>query len=114
MHSYSFRLRMPSKASTAAGIPIAFAAKVDFSQPAGPSLGSVLNAASLRPGYGSAFATGAGAVAPGEIVTMFGNGFGSSKPTVNFGQFTATVLYASDCQINAVVRLKLFRAWQSP
>ena len=81
----------------------AFAAKVDFSQPAGPSLGSVLNAASLRPGYGSAFATGAGAVAPGEIVTMFGNGFGSSKPTVNFGQFTATVLYASDCQINAVV-----------
>jgi uncharacterized protein (TIGR03437 family) len=34
---------------------------------------------------------------------MFGNGFGSSKPTVNFGQFTAIVLYASDCQINAVV-----------
>jgi uncharacterized protein (TIGR03437 family) len=81
----------------------AFAARVDFSQPAGPSLGSVLNAASLLPGYGSPFATGAGAVAPGEIVTMFGNGFGSSKPTVNFGQFTATVLYASDCQINAVV-----------
>ena len=34
----------------------AFAAKVDFSQPAGPSLASVLNAASLFPGYASAFA----------------------------------------------------------
>jgi uncharacterized protein (TIGR03437 family) len=79
----------------------AFAAKVDFSQPAGPTLASVLNAASLFPGYATNFPTGA--VAPGEIVTLFGNGFGSAEPAVNFGQFPATVLYSSDCQINAVV-----------
>jgi len=78
----------------------AFAAKVDFSQPGGASLASVLNAASLFPGYASPFP--AGAVAPGEIVTLFGNGFGS-KPSVSFGQFTAPILYASNCQINAVV-----------
>ena len=79
----------------------AFAAKVDFSQPAGPSLASVLNAASLLPGYPSQYP--AGAVAPGEIVTLFGNGFGSSKPSVNFGKSPAAVLYTSNCQINAVV-----------
>jgi uncharacterized protein (TIGR03437 family) len=79
----------------------AFAAKVDFSQPAGPSITSVLNAASLFPGYSSPFPTGA--VAPGEIVTLFGNGFGSAMPTVTFGTFPATVLYYSNCQINAVV-----------
>jgi hypothetical protein len=84
----------------------AFAAKVDFSQPAGPALVSVVNAATLAPGYASAFATGRGAIAPGEIVTLFGNDFGASKfgsLAVNFGQFPATVLYASNCQINAVV-----------
>jgi uncharacterized protein (TIGR03437 family) len=81
----------------------AFAAKVDFSQPAGPSLVSVVNAANLAPGYASAFASGQGAIAPGEIVTLFGNDFGSSNPAVNFGQFPAAVLYSSNCQINAVV-----------
>jgi uncharacterized protein (TIGR03437 family) len=79
----------------------AFAAKVDFSQPAGPSLASVLNAASLFPGYAAQYPTGA--VAPGEIVTVFGNGFGSAEPSVSFGKYPATVLYASNCQINAVV-----------
>ena len=79
----------------------AFAAKVDFSQPAGPSIASVLNAASLFPGYTTPFPTGA--VAPGEIVTLFGNGFGSGTLSVTFGTSPATVLYASDCQINAVV-----------
>lgn len=79
----------------------AFAAKVDFSQPAGPSIASVLNAANLFPGYASQYPTGA--VAPGEIVSIFGNDFGSAKPTVNFGQFPAPVLYSSNCQINAVV-----------
>jgi uncharacterized protein (TIGR03437 family) len=84
----------------------AFAAKVDFTQPAGPALVSVVNAASLAPGYASAFASGRGAIAPGEIVTLFGYNFGASKfgsLEVNFGQFPATVLYASNCQINAVV-----------
>ena len=79
----------------------AFASKVDFSQPAGPALVSVLNAASLLPGYGTFYPNGA--VAPGEIVTLFGNDFGSAKPAVNFGQYPATVLYSSNCQINAVV-----------
>ncbi len=81
----------------------AFAARVDFSQPAGPALVSVVNAATLAPGYASAYASGRGAIAPGEIVTLFGSGFGTPKPSVNFGQFPATVLYASNCQINAVV-----------
>ena len=78
----------------------AFAAKVDFSQPAGPSLASVVNAASFSPGYASPFPTGA--VAPGEIVTLFGVGFGD-EPTVSFSQTPAPILYASNCQINAVV-----------
>jgi uncharacterized protein (TIGR03437 family) len=83
----------------------AFAAKVDFSQPAGSSIAAVLNAASLFPGYSTPFPTGA--VAPGEIVTLFGTGFGSAPPTVTFGAFAATVLYASDCQINAVAPFEL-------
>jgi uncharacterized protein (TIGR03437 family) len=78
-----------------------FAAKVDFSQAAGPAITSVVNAASLFPGYVTPFPTGA--VAPGEIVSLFGNGFGSATPTVTFGISPATVLYSSDCQINAVV-----------
>ena len=79
----------------------AFAAKVDFSQPAAPSLASVVNAASFFPGYASNFPLGD--VAPGEIVTLFGDGFGSDKPSVYFSQYPATVLYSSNCQINAVV-----------
>ncbi len=79
----------------------AFAAKVDFSQPAAPTLASVLNAASLFPGYATQFP--AGAVAPGEIVTLFGSGFGSAQPSVSFGPSPAPILYFSDCQINAVV-----------
>jgi uncharacterized protein (TIGR03437 family) len=78
----------------------AFAAKVDFSQPAGPSLASVLNAGSLLPGYAGGYPTGA--VAPGEIVTLFGNGFGAT-PTVSFGNTPAVITYSSNCQINAVV-----------
>jgi uncharacterized protein (TIGR03437 family) len=86
----------------------AFAAKVDFSQSAGPSIASVLNAASLLPGYVPPFSMPMGAVAPGEIVTLFGNGFGSAKPVVNFGQFPAPVLYSSNCQINAVVPFEVY------
>lgn len=78
-----------------------FVAKVDFSQPPGPSIASVLNAASLFPGYASPFPEGA--VAPGEIVTIFGNALGTSKPTVMFGTSQAPILYSSNCQINAVV-----------
>jgi uncharacterized protein (TIGR03437 family) len=60
----------------------------------------MVNAASYSLGYASPFPNGA--VAPGEIVTIFGNGL-PEKPTVNFGQFPAPVLYASACQINTVV-----------
>jgi uncharacterized protein (TIGR03437 family) len=77
-----------------------FVAKVDLTQPAGPSISSVLNAASYFPGYFTPFPTGA--VAPGEIVTIFGNAFGP-KPSVTFDELPAPLLYASNCQINAVV-----------
>jgi uncharacterized protein (TIGR03437 family) len=80
-----------------------FAAKVDFSKSAGPELFSVVNAATLA--GGSAFPI-TGAVAPGEIVTLFGNGFGS-QPAVNFDQFPAPVFFSSNCQINAVVPFSL-------
>src|SRR5580698_5120523 len=85
----------------AGGDSDAFAAKVDFSQPAGPNIASVINAASLLPNNATLFATGA--VAPGEIVTLFGTDFGTSTPTVNFGTSAAPILYSSNCQINAVV-----------
>ena len=78
----------------------AFVAKVDLSKPAGPSLASVLNAASLYPGNESPYPDGS--IAPGEIVSLFGSGFGSN-PTVTFRGYRAPILYASDCQINAVV-----------
>lgn len=78
----------------------AFAAKVDFSQPAGPSLSSVVNAASFSPGYASQFPEGA--VAPGELVTIFGSGLGD-QPSVSFDQYPAPVISATNCQINAVV-----------
>jgi len=82
-----------------AGDTDGFAAKVDLGQPAGSELRSVVNAATFFGGY-SFPATGA--VAPGEIVSLFGHGFGS-KPVVNFDELPAPILYASDCQINAVV-----------
>ncbi|MGH9667883.1 MAG: SBBP repeat-containing protein, partial [Bryobacteraceae bacterium] len=78
----------------------AFAAKVDFSQPAAAGIFSVVNAASMFAGYVSNFVRGA--VAPGEIVTLFGNGF-KSQASVLFGGVPAPILYASNCQINAVV-----------
>jgi uncharacterized protein (TIGR03437 family) len=91
----------------AGGDSDAFAAKADFSQPAGPNIASVINAASLLPGNVTSAWTDAlsptGAVAPGEIVTLFGTDFGTSTRTVNFGTSAASILYSSNCQINAVV-----------
>ena len=78
----------------------AFAAKVDFTQPAAPMIASVVNSANFSPGYASPFPNGS--VAPGELVTLFGSGFGDD-PVVLFSQFRAPVTYASSCQINAVV-----------
>jgi uncharacterized protein (TIGR03437 family) len=77
-----------------------YAGKVDFTQPIGLTLSAVVNSASMRAGGVLPFLTGE--VAPGELVTLFGNGFGP-QTVVNFDGFTAPVLYASNCQINAVV-----------
>jgi len=44
-----------------------------------------------------------GAVAPNEIVTFFGAGFGNEPPQLTFDGVEARVLYASDSQINAIV-----------
>lgn len=76
-----------------------YAGKVDFLQPAAPALSAVVNAATLLGGYRFPYT---GALAPGEIVALFGNGFGS-KPAVSFSGLPAPILYASNCQINAVV-----------
>jgi uncharacterized protein (TIGR03437 family) len=57
----------------------------------------VVNAASFRPG----------AVAPGEIVTIFGTGFGITKALddtrVLFDGIPAPMIYASDGQLSAIV-----------
>lgn len=82
------------------GASDAYAGKVDFSLPAGPALSSVLNAGTFFGGYASPFPDGS--VAPGELVALFGNGFGT-QPTVSFGNFPAPLIYVSNCQINAVV-----------
>jgi uncharacterized protein (TIGR03437 family) len=78
----------------------AFAAKVDFSQPAGALIASVANAASFAFGYASQYPDGG--VAPGEIVTIFGSGF-PDQPAVSVNQYPAPVISAANCQINAVV-----------
>jgi uncharacterized protein (TIGR03437 family) len=59
-----------------------------------PSIGAVVNAASFLPG----------AIAPGEILSIFGSGFGSdmSEVKVLFGNVAAPVLFASPGQINLV------------
>ena len=83
-----------------------FVAKVDFTQPALPAVNSLVNAASLIEGNFS-FELPNGAVAPGEVVTLFGSGFGT-QPEVNFNTVPAPILYASDTQINAVVPFEVF------
>jgi uncharacterized protein (TIGR03437 family) len=60
----------------------------------------VLNAATMLVGGVSPFLDGS--VAPGEVVSLFGNGFGL-QPSVNFNGAIAPLLYTSNCQINAVV-----------
>jgi uncharacterized protein (TIGR03437 family) len=78
----------------------AFAMKVDFTQTALPALNSIVNAASLLEGNASVFPDGA--VAPGELITLFGSGFGA-QPSVSINTVPAPILYSSDSQINAVV-----------
>jgi hypothetical protein len=84
----------------------AFVAKVDFTQPALPAVNSLVNAASMLEGNFS-FELPNGAVAPGEVITLFGSGFGTQL-TVSFDTISAPILYASDTQINAVVPFEVF------
>jgi uncharacterized protein (TIGR03437 family) len=77
-----------------------YAAKFDLTTPSASQLFSVVNAASLVQGY-NLFAP-EGAVAPGEIVTLFGRAF-PPNPNVTFGGHGAPILYANSNQINAVV-----------
>lgn len=63
--------------------------------PEAPEIHAVVNAASGR----------SGAVAPGEIVSVFGARLTTAGqvPAIRFGSAPATVLYASPTQVNAVV-----------
>lgn len=84
------------------GSNAAFVAKVDFSKPAGPRVNCVVNAASLAAGN-NPFGPD-GSIAPGEIITVFGEGF-TPGPDLNvtFDGKRAPILYADNVQINAIV-----------
>lgn len=58
---------------------------------------SVVNAASLA----------AGPIAPGEIITVFGSGFGATGTKLLFGSTAATLFYTSATQINALAPASL-------
>ncbi len=78
-----------------------YVAKFDLiTKDSGPLFSLVVNAASLIPGYNPNSEDGA--VAPGEIVTLFGSNF-PPDPQVTFDRLPAPVLYSSTNQINAVV-----------
>ncbi len=80
----------------------AYAAKIDFSQPVLPAIDCVVNAASLQEGRNS---TGPnGSVAPGELVTLFGEGFPSGPGlSVSFDGLPAPILYADSGQESSAV-----------
>src|SRR5207248_3857260 len=58
-----------------------------------PSIGSIVNAASLA----------AGPVAPGSLATIMGTTFGGQDLHVTFDGLPAQVLFSSDTQINVLV-----------
>jgi uncharacterized protein (TIGR03437 family) len=83
-----------------------YAAKLDFTKPAGPSIGCLVNAASGWEGRTS-FAFN-GAISPGEVVTIFGDGFQPGPElSVTFDGRPAPVLYADTGQINTVVPFEI-------
>jgi uncharacterized protein (TIGR03437 family) len=77
-----------------------YAAKFDLTTNAPSELSSLVNAASIVPGGNPAAPQGA--VAPGEIVTLFGRSL-PANPRVTFDSYQAPILYADANQINAVV-----------
>ena len=106
MNSLPFPATRDSYVPEATGEYGAYAAKFDFSQPAGTEIHRVVNAASLAPGRNSRGPNGS--VAPGEIVTLFGSGFRSGPDLrLDFDGIPAPILYSDAGQINAVVPFKL-------
>jgi len=77
----------------------AFAMKIDWNATLGTYPACVLNAASFQAGNQTFFPTGA--VAPSEIVSIFGAGL--SGAAVTFDGLPADVFYSGPNQINAVV-----------
>jgi uncharacterized protein (TIGR03437 family) len=78
-----------------------FAGKIDFSKP-GPQVQCLVNGASFDTGRNGAEPDGS--VAPGEIVTVFGENLPpASDLHITFDGTPAPVLYADARQINAVV-----------
>ena len=78
-----------------------FAAKLDLTEEAGVEIACVANAATGWAGRNSLYATGA--VAPGEVISIFGGPFQSgSAPRVEFDDIAAPLLYSDTGQINAV------------
>jgi uncharacterized protein (TIGR03437 family) len=83
-----------------------YAAKLDFTKPSGPSIDCLVNAASGWAGR-SSFAFN-GAVSPGEVVTLFGDGFQPGPElSVTFDGRPAPVLYADTGQINTIVPFEI-------
>jgi uncharacterized protein (TIGR03437 family) len=98
-------------AAGASNSPLIVRVLLTVTTPAGPSVSSVVNSASLLPG----------AIAPGEIVTIFGSAMGPVTPVsagvspaglvdtilagtrVWFDEIAAPLLYASSTRLTAVV-----------
>lgn len=80
-----------------------FAARVDFSQSTGLFPACLLNAASFAAGNTAVFPNGA--VAPGEIVSVFGTGLAGAR--IAFDGVAAPILYSGATQINAIVPYEL-------
>jgi hypothetical protein len=80
----------------------AIAARVDFTKPASPRLNCVVNGASLTAGRNRSGPDGS--IAPGEFVSLFGEGFQPGPGlSVTFDGKKAPILYADSGQINAIV-----------
>jgi uncharacterized protein (TIGR03437 family) len=92
----------------------AFAAKFDFSQPAGLAFTCLVNAANMTVGLNNPRDAPDGSVAPGELVTLFGTGFSGPGLKVTFDGFPAPVTYADSGQINAVVPFEAGQANHPP
>ncbi len=83
-----------------------YAARLDFTKPAGPSIDCLVNAASGWAGRSSVAFNGA--VSPGEVVTLFGDGFQPGPDlSVTFDGRPAPVLYAETGQINTIVPFEI-------